>query len=530
MKPDRVAGVLIPLFSLRSNTGWGIGEIGDIPRFAEWLADAGHGLLHLLPVNEVSPGENSPYSSLSAFALDPVYISPLDMEDFQAAGGEQTLSAEERSALDGARSAPRVDYDTVRRLKTGAFLKAFRHFRAREDNQQRSGRAGQFQEFSERVSGWLDDYALFRALHDRYHEHWRGWPAELRHRQPQAMDRARQELAGAIRFYQYLQWEADRQWREARQAAAACGVRLKGDLPFMVSGHSADVWSNQRDFRLDSTVGAPPDAFSANGQDWGLPAYNWEAMENNDFSWLRRRARRAAELFDMFRVDHVVGFFRTFIWPKYEDARPYFSPANEPEQLLLGRRLMHVFQPGGAQVVAEDLGTVPNFVRQALAEMRIAGYRVLRWEREWEQWGQPFRDPAHYPAVSVAVSGTHDTETLASWWENMPIEERRAVCQIPALRSLNPETARYFDTTAHQALLEALYGAGSEYTILPIQDVFGIKDRINLPASVGPENWTYRLPMTISAMRQDAAVQKAADRIAGCALRHRRSLYAREAA
>lgn len=518
---------------MRSETGWGLGEIPDIPRFAEWLADAGHGLLQLLPVNEVSPGENSPYSSLSAFALDPIYISLSEMEDHQAAGGEKALDACQRGALERVRAAPRVDYDTVRSLKEAAFGKAFAHFLQREWRGGSGGcsrRAAEFRAYIEQTSGWIHDYALFRALHQRRQNHWQSWEPELRDRQPAALEHQRRELAGDILFYQYLQWEGDRQWRAARQKAAACGVRLKGDLPFMVSGHSADVWAHQCDFRLDSTVGAPPDAFNAHGQDWGLPAYNWDAMEQDDFSWLRQRARRAAELFDLFRVDHVVGFFRTYVWPRYEGGHPHFYPGQEPEQLLLGRRLMHVFQSGGARVVAEDLGTVPNFVRQELTEMAIPGYRVLRWEREWEQWGQPFRDPAHYPADSVAVSGTHDTDTLASWWENMGLEERRAVCQTPALHSLNPEAARYFDATIHQALLEALYGSGSQYVILPIQDVFGTRDRINLPGTVGPENWSYRLPLTVSALMHEPAGREALARIAGCALRHHRSLYAPEAA
>jgi 4-alpha-glucanotransferase len=477
----------------------------------------------------VAPGENSPYASLSAFALDPVYISLNDAEDFQAIGGEETLDPGQRAALESVRAAARVDYVAVRQLKDTALRAAFGHFQ-RDELARASSRAAEFHSFVEANAAWIHDYALFRALHHERHSHWLSWEPELRDRQPAALEREQRKLAGDIRFYQYLQWEADRQWRAARRAAAARGVRLKGDLPFMVSGHSADVWTHQDEFLLDATVGAPPDAFSVNGQDWGLPAYNWAVMEQNDFAWLRRRAQRVAELFDLFRVDHVVGFFRTFIWPKHEGARPHFSPSEEPEQLRLGTRLMGVFESGGARMAAEDLGTVPNFVRQALAEVGIPGYRVLRWEREWEQPGQPFRDPAYYPAASVAVSGTHDTETLAAWWEQMPIGERRAVCQIPALHSLNPETALHFDAVVHQALLEALYGAGSQYTILSIQDAFGTKERINLPGTEGPQNWTYRLPLTTAELLRDPRGLEALDRIAGCALRHHRSLYASEAA
>jgi 4-alpha-glucanotransferase len=518
--------VLVPLFSLRSERGWGIGEIPDLKDFSDWLADAGHGLLQLLPVNEVAPGENSPYASMSAFALDPMYLSLPEIEDFQAIGGEQALDAGRRARLEAVREAPRVDYDAVRELKRYALRLAFERFREHE-YARGSRRAGAFDSFVEEHAGWLRDYALFRALHHRYESHWESWPAELRQRQPQALEEQRRALAHEILFRQYLQWQAHLQWQEARRAAAEFGVRLKGDLPFMVSGHSADVWAFQHQFRMDAWVGAPPDAFSVNGQNWGLPAYNWEAMAADDCAWLRGRARRAAELFDAYRVDHLVGFYRTYTIPR-DRSQPYFSPGREEEQHALGERLMGVFKSAGAVVMAEDLGTVPDFVRHSLTRQDIAGYKVLRWEREWHTPGQPFRDPASYPEVSVACSGTHDTETLAVWWEHIDGHERREVCRIPAMRSINPEE-RFFTPTVHQALLEALYGAGSRYLVLPIQDVLGTRERINLPASVGPENWTYRLPMNTSEMGSHPQWRQAFHRIAGCALRHGRFSAARAA-
>jgi 4-alpha-glucanotransferase len=189
---------------------------------------------------------------------------------------------------------------------------------------------------------------------------------------------------------------------------------------------------------------------------------------------------------------------------------------------------MGVFKSAGAEVMAEDLGIVPDFVRRSLAEQGIPGYKVLRWEREWHTPGQPFREPASYPEASVAVSGTHDTEPLAVWWENMDAHERHQVCKLQALRGISPEQ-RHFDTAVHQALLEALYGAGSRFLVLPIQDAFGARERINLPASIGPENWTYRLPMDISELARHPLSREALDRIAGCALRHGRSTARRAA-
>ncbi len=517
----RVAGVLVPLFSVRSEQSWGIGEIADLEAFTAWLADAGHGLLQLLPVNEVSPGETSPYSSMSAFALDPIYIALEHVEDFQELGGEASLGAGQRAQLEQVRAAPQVEYQAVRKLKQQALRAAFRRFQQCEYNTG-SRRAAGFAAFLAEHAAWVDDYALFRALHGRQETHWENWELPLRTREPRALEQERPSLAEDILFYQYLQWQAERQWHAARRVAAARRVRLKGDLPFMVSGHSADVWANQRLFRMDASVGAPPDAFSADGQNWGLPPYDWERMATDDFSWLRRRAERAAQLYDLYRVDHVVGFYRMYTRPK-DGTRPYFSPGEESEQLALGERLMRVFQSAGAEVVAEDLGIIPPFVRRSLTELGIAGYRVLRWEKEWDEPGQPFRDPAAYPALSVAVSGTHDTDTLAVWWESMDTNERREACRIPALRALNADAAGHFAPVVHQALLEALYGSGSRYLVLLMQDVFGSRERINLPGSVGPENWTFRLPLTISELRSDPRGREASGRIAGCALRHNRS-------
>ncbi len=161
---------------------------------------------------------------------------------------------------------------------------------------------------------WLEDYALFRALHER-HEHraWWTWDPALQAREPAALDRVRAELADEIRYYEFLQWLAADQWRAAREASAPVG--FFGDLPFMVGADSADVWANQEMFARDLSVGTPPDAFSATGQDWGLPAYRWEPVAASNFRWLRDRARRARELFDGFRVDHVIGFYRTFVRP-----------------------------------------------------------------------------------------------------------------------------------------------------------------------------------------------------------------------
>src|SRR5580765_1373303 len=252
---------------------------------------------------------------------------------------------------------------------------------------------------------------------------------------------------------------ADDQWRGARTAARQLGVELFGDLPFMVDGDSADVWAHQSDFRLDASVGVPPDAFSATGQDWGMPAYSWDAIAQQDFRWLRDRARRSAALYDGYRIDHLVGFYRTYSRPR-NGGVPSFEPATEPEQQQLGERLMSVFRESGAEVFAEDLGVVPDFVRDSLTQLQIAGFRVFRWERDWSIDGQPFRDPFRYPPLSVATSGTDDTEPMALWWDEAPDTEKEMIACLPAVQRTAGSSSLLeapFNPTVRDALLEMLF-------------------------------------------------------------------------
>jgi 4-alpha-glucanotransferase len=505
--PARRSGLLLPLFSMPSSRSWGIGEIGDIAPMARWLSRAGQRLLQLLPINEMPPGETSPYSALSAMAIDPQYIALDDLEDFAASGGEQGLGAAFRQLLDSVRAAPRVEYAHVRQLKHAALRRAFARFR---DTEWTTGsrRAAAFRAYLDDQRWWLDDYGLFRALHARHAERaWTDWPELLRRRDPAALDAVREDLADDILYRQYLQWVADGQWARAREGAG--DVALFGDLPFMVSGDSADVWARQDEFRLDASVGVPPDAFSETGQDWGLPAYRWDVLAGRDFDWLRHRARRNADLFDGYRVDHLVGFYRTYVIP-HDGGQPQFTPEGEDAQCALGEQVLAVFRDAGAEIIAEDLGTVPDFVRESLARIEVPGYRVLRWEREWEVDGQPFRDPARYPAAAVATSGTHDTEPLVVWWAGAPSEEREAVLEIPYLREhlSADERARAVaepspDGRLREALLGTILASGAGLVILPIQDAFGWRDRINQPATVGRENWTWRLPWPVDRLTSE---------------------------
>jgi 4-alpha-glucanotransferase len=282
----------------------------------------------------------------------------------------------------------------------------------------------------------------------------------------------------------------------------------------MVATDSADVWARRGDFRLDARVGVPPDAFSATGQDWGLPVYRWDVMAREGFPWLTERGRRMADLYGLYRVDHVVGLYRTYFFPS-DGSAPDFIPVGEEAQTRNGERVLSLFSRG-ARVIAEDLGTVPDFVRASLERIGIPGYRVLRWEREWNDAGQPFRDPPSWPALSVATTGTHDTDSVADWWDGMPDDERRAFLALPALAPLRARGATSFDEGVRDALLELVFGSGSDLLLLPFQDAFGMRERVNVPGTVNEENWTYRIPRDLAALHADRA---SLDRLRGLAER-----------
>ena len=503
---ERRAGILLPLFSLRGRRDWGVGDLSDLPGFCRWLASAGHTVLQLLPLAEMAIHETSPYGALTAFGLDPLYLDLDVVEDFDALGGIASLSSATRADLDAARSAPTVSYAGVRRAKAEALAAAFARFETVEAASG-SSRAAALDRFIDAESWWLAAYVSFRALLDAHgHQAWSTWEPASHTAGPAGFRELAPPLARAARYHAWVQWLLAEQWAAARREAAALGVRLYGDVPFMVSAQSADVWARQDEFRLDATIGAPPDAFSDDGQDWGLPVMRWDVMAANDYVWWRARCRRAAALFDGVRLDHVVGYYRVFERPA--DGPPSFRPGDEAAQLALGERLLGVAAESGSglDLIGEDLGAVPDWVRASLSRLGVPGFRVLRWE---EDQGR-FRDPRDYPELSVATTGTHDTSSLATWWQDeIGATERAALAALPDFAGLDAGDDGFAPPT-HAALLNGLYRAGSNLVILPFMDAYGGRERINVPATVQDANWTYRVPWMVDELFGEAGAQIAA--------------------
>ena len=477
----RQSGLIVPLFSLASRQGWGIGEFPDLAVFARWAAEAGQSLIQILPINEMPPAERSPYSAMTAMAIDPIYIALPRVPDFEGLGGELSLDLADRSALAALRQSERIRYAGVRHLKDKCLRWSWDRF-LRLEVARGTARASRFDQFCGAERWWLDDYALFRSLHAQHNEQrWQDWPTPLAQADPAALAQARRELRGEISYRCYLQWLAAEQWGEAKRLSWP--THILGDLPFMISADSPDVWTRQDEFRADATVGVPPDAFSETGQDWGLPPWRWEVMASRNFDWMRGRARRYAALYDGFRIDHLVGLYRTYIRPIDTTVPAFFAPGEEAEQIALGETLVEILRGSAGDpvapnlrvrpdVIAEDLGVIPPFVRESMARLSLPGLKVLRWERHYNQPGEPPIDPREFPELSVATTGSHDIEPLAATDEGKTDAQREAV-------------------------LRSLLSAGSCLSLLLVQDVFGWPDRINTPALVDDMNWTWRLPWPV---------------------------------
>ncbi len=496
---QRSAGILIPLFSLRTADDFGRGEIMQMKPMIDFAVSIGHRMIQLLPVDETGPGEASPYAALSLFAIDPLYISAAELPGV----GKMALRRARKSAGDAARRIPREKYVA---LKRELLERVFEVFASRARIKDRRA----LEEFIQENSYWIHDYAMFRALKDHFEfRSWEEWPADLASRDQGALAAARRELAQSIHKYCYFQFVAHQQWKSVREYAKERGVYIGGDLAFSPGRDSDVVWAHQESFDLTHTIGTPPDAFSETGQRWGLPMPNWAAMRADGFQLWRWRARHARMLYDVVRIDHVVGLYRTFSFGSDDpEEKGKFTPEDEEEQRAQGEAVIRAIKEEARdmQLIAEDLGTVPPWVRKSLSALGIPGYKVMQWEREWDSPEQPFINPAEYPELSLATTGTHDTEALTLWWREQPVEERARLVKAFNLDGRVNVRAPLGMPVLNE-VLRALYAAPSIVTVLPMQDLFGWSARINLPGTVSESNWTYRLPIPLERIASSHAIQ-----------------------
>ncbi|MDX6767003.1 MAG: 4-alpha-glucanotransferase [Candidatus Methylacidiphilales bacterium] len=556
--PSRQAGLFAPVFALRHKGDLGVGDTESVRRMVDVCARWGFRVLQVLPINETS-GDNSPYNAISSCALD---ITTLAAEPGLLPGLTPDARREvcpDDLAADLGRGP--VAYAKVKAIKWQLAREAFAGFQTERADFATEGR--EFEVFCRDEREWLEPYALFRALMADHDDSpmWESWRPECRTLKS-AMEWVaelpvveRRRLDVKCRFYQFVQWVLYRQWESVQKHAALHGVALMGDIPFGLSRSSADVWARPQQFDLEWSGGAPPEPFFQPdpftqqwGQNWGVPLYQWAAMEADGFSWWRRRVRQTARIFKMFRIDHVLGFYRVFSfpWQPRDNARfigmgeaearalagdvPRFLPRddhseeNRQANRRDGEKILRILQEaaGDAVIVAEDLGVVPVYVRPSLLELGISGFKIPLFERD--DATREYKDPADYPELTLATLSTHDHETLKGtwegWWakierdwgrgvikqgdEGLAQDAREASWEIYRLLRFagldDSRLVREFEPAVHQAACRQLLECPSWLAVLTVTDFFALDLRFNVPGPVSESNWSERLPFSVDEL------------------------------
>ena len=552
LSPEKkIAGILAPLFGLRSENDLGVGDVAVLREFIDWAAEIGFKLVQLLPINEMGH-DKSPYNAISAIAIEPttLHLAPgspkhLTRDDFERITGDFDLTQLRRGP---------VKYHQVKRLKRALLEAAFEKF----------DYPPAFEQFLERESEWLDQYVVFRALMERNgdSEAWDHWPEEQRSfhaavkwRDSLSEDERRQ-LENREQFFAYVQWIAHEQWSDVKKYAEARGVALMGDIPFGVNYYSADVFARPDEFAHDWCGGAPPeshfkdDEFTQKwGQNWGIPIFHWNMMRRRNFDWWRQRVRSIRRSFHLFRIDHVLGFYRIYAFPwrprrnkkflplewdqmleRTGGRAPHFHPRDDstPDNCEANRKegenyLRAVLEESDdVRVIGEDLGTVPDYVRPSLRSLGVAGFKIP----QWEFYNGRVTPGAEYERLSVATYATHDHKPMRALWEE--------AFEHPTLTHLRDATTRQasdlargelekiatftgftrtseqidFERDFYPAMMEALFKTESWIAVVMITDLLARKYRFNIPGTAASSNWVRRMQRSVSQLSSSPKERK----------------------
>ncbi|TVR00961.1 MAG: 4-alpha-glucanotransferase [Desulfovibrionales bacterium] len=487
MNRNRSSGILLHVTSLASR--YGVGDLGpEARRFVDFLRDNGQRYWQMLPLNPTSPIHgNSPYSSDSAFAGNPLLISP---EDMVLNGLLRPHDVHDLPEI----PVSRVKYADAMALRESLLAKAFTE----------SVRAPAVRDavaiFRDKQGDWLEDFALFRALKAHFHgQPWTAWPEELRRREEAAMQRFRDILRNEIDRICFQQFVFFEQWRSLRSYCRDNGVELIGDVPIYVNEDSVEVWANPELFKLDELMrprflaGVPPDYFSETGQLWGNPVYDWEQMEREDFAWWIRRIRHNIELFDLVRLDHFRGFVACWEVPAGHETAMHGKWVDVPARSFF-QRLGKTFSP--LPLIAEDLGTIDDDVRNVMREFELPGMKILLFAFGQDLPSNPYAPHNHVPDCFV-YTGTHDNNTVRGWFEEEADAETRARLDAYLGTSCTPENvALTFVRMGMQSVADVV--------VFPLQDILGLgaESKMNVPG-VANGNWSWRMPLDALARKVD---------------------------
>lgn len=465
-------GVLMPISALSSE--YGIGCFSkEAYEFADMLEQAGQSLWQILPLGPTGYGD-SPYQSFSTFAGNPYFIDLKQLID------KGLLRPDECEPVKTAADAP-IDYQRLYETRFDLLRKAFERSGIREKPE--------YLKFCREQAEWLDDYALFMAVKQFNNgRSWELWEDGIRFRRPESVSEYRLKLSGEIEYYRYLQHTFFEQWQKLKLYANRKGIEIIGDIPIYVAPDSADIWANPDLFQLDAkgvpvaVAGCPPDSFSATGQLWGNPLYDWPAHKAEHYRWWIRRIAHCFKLYDIVRIDHFRGFDEYYSIPYGERTARHGSWCRGP-----GIELFEVLKEalGPLKIIAEDLGFLTESVERLLADSGYPGMKVLQFAFDSREDSDYL--PHNYPRECVVYTGTHDNDTLKGWYETIKEEDRNMACLYMNRCPDDPGGMNW-------PLICLAMGSVADTCIIPVQDFLetGPEGRINTPSTLGG-NWEWRM-------------------------------------
>ena len=472
----RSAGILLPVFSLPG--AYGIGGLSkNAYRFVDFLKEAHQKYWQILPIGPTGYGD-SPYQTFSTFAGNPYCIS---MEVLIEKG---LLTKKDCAPLNRKVEPNEIDYGRLYRERFKVLYKAFERSSFEKE--------AEYKTFESENRDWLDDYALFMAIKDANDGiSFTLWSDDLRFRKPEAIKAAKKKFAQQIRFRKFLQFEFYCQWFALKRYANDNGIEIIGDIPIYVSPDSSDLWANPdlfqlgKDGNLKAVAGCPPDAFSADGQLWGNPLYDWKRHKQTGYKWWLRRMEKCCELYDVVRIDHFRGFDEYYSIP-YGDKTAKNGHWEEGPGIDLFKAIKEKL--GKPHIIAEDLGFITPSVRALVKKTGFPNMKVLEFAFDSKDTkGKNEYLPHNHYKNCVVYTGTHDNETLAGWIRSIKPAERRAVYRYLDLHTRDTKTIVY-------KVIRAALQSVADYCIIPLQDYLCIDNsaRINFPSTLGG-NWVWRV-------------------------------------
>ena len=500
-------GINIPLFSIHSKKSCGIGEFLDLKLLIDFCHSIKMSIIQLLPLNDTGY-ETSPYNAVSSQALNPIYISLHDLP---------FISNDEDLLLDLNRFKrynflQKVAYNAVLTAKL-AFLE--KYYKKYYDSFKKTS---PYQAFLNQHS-WLQDYGLFKCLKDDYaHKGWFSWETKHQNLTSSYKKKLIKEKKEGIDFYIFLQFICYTQLEEVKNYGEKQKVFLKGDIPILISPESLDVWNGRENFDLKYSAGAPPDKFSADGQNWGFPIYNWAHIEKTNFQFWHDRLKTASLFYHIYRIDHIIGLYRIFAIPRKSKATDgEFIPEDTNLALAQGERILKKLS-GFTQMfpigedLGEDLGNGLEQIRASLSNQTIPGTKIPRWERDY-LGDLSFIEYKDYNPFSLTTVSTHDSETLHLWWLEYP-KEAQEFC-----KAKNMEYKPILTKELRAQMLKDSHNSQSFFHINLLSEYLALFDhlvwenpqdeRINLPGTILPSNWCYKTRPSLEHLLSHNDLKKA---------------------